>query len=412
MDEEPRNLSAAVTVQVDGSRSRRRPPAPVIVAVAAAMGLAGCGPRPMVSTPGGATSPSRADRPMRLEVAAVCELARDTSRPSSDPARVGGLSGLLHEPERGTYLAVSDDQRVPRMYRLRLAIDGHDCRAEVLDTMVLRWPDDATPAREARDFEDLTRGPDGSLLLVNEHDAGPLPITMPGLHRFTEAGQYIESIPVPPHAIPGPGSGVRDNAAFEGVTMSRGGDRIYVAPEQPLVQDDDVATFARGGASRLFEYHRDGDRFLVGRELIVPIDPLPHPGDILAEWADTGIVSLVTLDDGSLLMMERSFVKGTASGRPASRNDILLSRIRLDRADDVTPLNSLRGALARPVEKQRLLSLREVIADLPPWLAMLDNFEGMTLGPRLADGSASLVLVSDDNFSEAQRTAFIVLRIR
>ena len=41
----------------------------------------------------------------------------------------------------------------------------------------------------------------------------------------------------------------------------------------------------------------------------------------------------------------------------------------------------------------------------------VDNIEGMTLGPRLSDGSQSLILVSDDNFNEEQVTQFWLFRL-
>jgi len=54
------------------------------------------------------------------------------------------------------------------------------------------------------------------------------------------------------------------------------------------------------------------------------------------------------------------------------------------------------------VRKKLLLDLSEL--GIP-----LYNLEGMTLGPRLPDGSQSIVLVSDDSFDEAQKTQFILL---
>jgi hypothetical protein len=42
----------------------------------------------------------------------------------------------------------------------------------------------------------------------------------------------------------------------------------------------------------------------------------------------------------------------------------------------------------------------------------LDNLEGMALGPRLPDGSRSLLVVSDDNFKEAQMTQFLLFRLK
>ena len=44
---------------------------------------------------------------------------------------------------------------------------------------------------------------------------------------------------------------------------------------------------------------------------------------------------------------------------------------------------------------------------LPP-----DNWEGLTIGPRLSDGRSTLVLVSDDNFSPLQANHVAVLAPR
>lgn len=351
----------------------------------------------------------------RIDVLAACAYQPANDTPRSDPGRVGGLSGLAYEPDTGTWLAVSDDQGVPRLHRFRLHLEGASCRPELLDTIALQWPTPSTVARRARDFEDLVRLADGSLLLVSEADDADddgSPLGAPGIHHVTSAGVVRQSLPVPRHVVPRPGTGVRDNAAFESIAVTADGGRVFVAVEQPLLQDDDVATFSRGGASRLLEFRREGDGYVASREFSLPIDPVPHPRDIRPRGADIGVVALVALDDATLLMLERSFVHGTRDGGRATRNDILLSRLVLDEADDVTSVASLRGAFVRPLVKQRLLSLADVAGALPPALASLDNFEGMAFGPRQADGSATLVLVSDDNFNPAQRTAFVVLRLR
>jgi len=46
---------------------------------------------------------------------------------------------------------------------------------------------------------------------------------------------------------------------------------------------------------------------------------------------------------------------------------------------------------------------------LPPRLANLENFEAMTFGPPLADGRRTLLLLSDNNCSDTQVTALVVL---
>jgi hypothetical protein len=42
---------------------------------------------------------------------------------------------------------------------------------------------------------------------------------------------------------------------------------------------------------------------------------------------------------------------------------------------------------------------------------VLGNLEGMTFGPRLPDGSRTLVFVSDNNFSSGQLTQFLAFKV-
>ena len=51
--------------------------------------------------------------------------------------------------------------------------------------------------------------------------------------------------------------------------------------------------------------------------------------------------------------------------------------------------------------------VRELVLDFDELGIALDNLEGMAFGPDLPDGRRTLVLVSDDNFSETQVTQFL-----
>jgi len=55
---------------------------------------------------------------------------------------------------------------------------------------------------------------------------------------------------------------------------------------------------------------------------------------------------------------------------------------------------------------------KELLLDLNTLEIQLDNLEGMTLGPRLSDGSQSLIMISDDNFNALQKTQILVFRIK
>jgi len=72
-------------------------------------------------------------------------------------------------------------------------------------------------------------------------------------------------------------------------------------------------------------------------------------------------------------------------------------------ATDVSKLDSLAGQSYTPVRKTLLYDFARA-GFLP------DNIEGLALGPRLADGSRTLVLVSDNNFELLQQTQIVALR--
>jgi hypothetical protein len=92
-------------------------------------------------------------------------------------------------------------------------------------------------------------------------------------------------------------------------------------------------------------------------------------------------------------------------------NHLRIFRISLEGATDISAIDSLRGREdVRPVQKTLLLDLGE-LTGLGPELEGLDNFEGMALGPPASDGSRTLLLVSDDNFSPKQHTVFLLFRL-
>ena len=76
-------------------------------------------------------------------------------------------------------------------------------------------------------------------------------------------------------------------------------------------------------------------------------------------------------------------------------------------ATDTSQIASLKGSLngIEPVKKRLLLNLNEL--GIP-----LDNLQGMTFGPRLPDGTQSLLIVSDDDFNDEQVTQFLLFRLK
>ena len=114
-----------------------------------------------------------------------------------------------------------------------------------------------------------------------------------------------------------------------------------------------------------------------------------------------GLVDLLALNGTTLLTLERGVRRDGQDESGAASHTHPHLQDRCSAATDIAALDSLKGhSEIVPVTKTLLLDLATVQSLSPELAPSLDNFEGMTFGPRLPDGRATLLLVSDDNFSE------------
>ena len=182
--------------------------------------------------------------------------------------------------------------------------------------------------------------------------------------------------------------------------MTPSGRYLFTGTEAAVVQDGPPATVAAGSPARILRY--DLKRGTLDRQFVYWTDPIAEPPVPATQFAVSGLVELLPLNKNSLLSMERSF----SVGAPGTGNTIKLYSVSLQHADDVNGFDSLATLLAsvRPAEKTLLLDLD--VLGIP-----LDNVEGMAFGKKLPDGRRSLILVSDNNFSPAAFTQFLLFAV-
>ena len=317
----------------------------------------------------------------------------------------GGISGLTTRDEGREIYGISDAQKGGRIYRFALEDAGGALRIETLTVVSLAM----APGDESPDHEGIALLPDGTFAVSAEGTSNeprqPSSVAIYGRH-----GDFMRRLPIPEKFVPEPNGsatkGARGNAGFESLTLSPDGARLFTAAETALLQDGDPATFDAGARTRILEFVSRRDTYEPAREFAYDLEPVTKvpftPGVFI-----NGLVDLLALDRSTLLALERGFVanKDTPGGGHCR---IRLYRISLTGATDVSSLESLKEhPEVVPVKKTLLTDLSDVqglSADLVP---NLDNFEGLTFGPRLPDGRATLLLVSDDNFHAEQRTWFL-----
>jgi hypothetical protein len=330
-------------------------------------------------------------------------------------ARFGGVSGIVFDPTAGPtnndLLGICDDRDTSRLFIFRTEGRGAEFRVHLR----AYFPLPSGPGSpDALDAEGIVMTRTGRIYVASEGVQHREPRTPPSITMYNRRVEYLGRLPVPDRFIPpdhGPITrGVRENGAFESLAITPDERHLFTAAELPLAQDGPVPSFARGGLTRILEYVADGDSFSPAREFAYPLDPAAG-ADFTPRLVINGVVELLAMGPKDLLVLERSFAQ-EAGGEERTVTRIRIYRASLEGATDVSAVESLdRQRRIRPARKRLLLDLAAV-KGLSAELALLDNFEGMAFGPALPDGSRTLLLVSDDNFSPRQRTSFLLLRIR
>ncbi len=310
------------------------------------------------------------------------------SQVAGTPQRFGGISGLVYEPDRSAWLAISDTWAREHYFEIRISLQRetssgpprYSIEAEVAGALAL--------ADHFRDPEGLAISPGGDQLAV-VYEVPPIVAVV------ARDGTSIATLPVPPEVL----AGCSSNRGLESVAWvaRSGAQEIWAGTEATLKQDRASMGPGGGGASRISIFEA-GSRALKG-QAIYPLEP--EPLSMLGLPSLNWLTDLCALPDGRVLALERSlsvplgyaaclFVVEGAAGEPAT----------------------MPGGSAVPVlVKRRLADLR---ADLG--LTYLGNLEAMALGPPIEDdlGGRLLIIMADDNFGRdgQQGTQVIALRLK
>ena len=336
---------------------------------------------------------------------------------------IGGLSGLTYSPTDDTFYVVSDDRsdKAPaRFYQFKLALDraAKPTGIEFLEVVTLQNDQGEPFALGTIDAEGIAITPQGTVWVSSEGHAKR------DIHPFVRefnltTGKPLRNIYYPDHYVPKDVTqaksdrkagqdalrqGIQDNQGFESLTLSANAARLsplepyrlFTATESDLEQDklaEDLEP-TQGPRPRLMHYYVEKSRIDLIGEYLYPLEPRPMGSD------NYGLVELLSLDgSGRFLALERSL--GLTGFK------VKIFQMVLAGAQDTSALPIVKN-LPKAVKSAQ----KELLLDLQTLDLTLDNLEGMTLGPRLPDGTQSLIMISDDNFNKLQKTQLLVFRIK
>lgn len=321
---------------------------------------------------------------------------------------VGGLSAIAYNRQQDVFYVLSDDrsERSPaRFYTFKLKVKQTDDAAMAIDSFepeaVTILSDESGEYQPGSiDPEGIAISPRNTIFISSEGD--PTKDVKPFIGEFElQTGKKLTDLRLPKRYFAteeSPDRGIQQNLAFESLTISRTEPpqdpfRIFTATESALIQDESLETEERTRI-RLLHYTINpvGDPVLLAEHLYL-LEPAP------VEVISNGLTELFALQtEGYFLSLERTFGFAGAGAK--------IFEVVIGNATDTTNIASLKGNISQvqPLRKKLLL-------DLEGLGIYLDNLEGMTVGPRLPDGSQSLLLVSDDNFSEDQISQLLLFRL-
>jgi hypothetical protein len=322
---------------------------------------------------------------------------------------VGGLSGIDYDSANKNYVLMSDDRtttdsnNAPRFYTANMTFNETSFSGvQFLSTVAMKQPDGTAypkvPDVKVADPESVRIDPvSGNLVWTSEGDrtinATVSRIIDPFIREMRPDGTYVREYALPAmFRMSANETGPRGNLAFEGFTFTPDKNRAVVISEGPLFSDGPVPTPSAGAVSRITVFDRSTGAAVA--QYAYPVDKVQAVPVPATAFAVSGATEIVALTNTRFLVLERSFSVGVVG------NQVRLYEIDLGNATNVLNSAALLAGAYTPVSKRLVLDFETLKAQL----GGIANLEGMTFGPKLANGRDSLVVVADDNFPNADST--------
>ena len=318
---------------------------------------------------------------------------------------VGGLSGIDYDAQKNQYYLISDDpsQFSPaRIYTAEIEIGN--AKIDTIKftgvTFMLQqngqpYPKYGTTKKLKPDGESVRYNPKSQQLLWSSEGErlfknGDTMIVQPTLTNIKLDGKFIDTIPLPQgFKFNKTETGLRKNALFEGTTYADNFKTLYASLEEPMYDDGRQAAFEYDQAlTRILKFDVKSKQNIA--QYAYNLGSLPVKPSVENDWNVNGISEILAINNHTLLVMERAWAKGHDD-----HTFIKLYQVDLNGAANEINNPSFITNPPKPLQKKLLF-------DFDSLNRHIDNFEGVTFGPKLPNGHNTLIFVVDNNFAKTQ----------
>ena len=326
--------------------------------------------------------------------------------------KVGGLSGIDYDAKNELYYLISDDRSMfndSRFYTAKIRLfenklEGIDFQSvstlkNETGTAYGNW--NTTPTTSS-DPEDIRFNPKTNTLVWSSEGARVITadkevLQDPSLNFMDLKGDFLGNITLPENLkMQKQEKGPRNNGTLEGITFDKKYKHIYTNIEEPLFEDGDQANTSKGGLIRFYQF--DAKTKKNTAQYGYQLEPIAREPNPKGAFGVNGVSAIQYYGKNQLLVVERSYSTGTQACT------IKVFLCDLKKATNVKNYLSLQNQKLELASKKLMLNMDDLGI-------FIDNIEGLTFGPKLANGNPSLLFVSDNNFSDKQKTQILVFEL-
>ncbi|TDE02081.1 esterase-like activity of phytase family protein [Flavobacterium sandaracinum] len=326
--------------------------------------------------------------------------------------KVGGLSGIDYDAKNDLYYLICDDRSMfneARFYTAKIPLLENKIQNIVFQSVNYLKNESGdvygnwnTTPNTSTDPEDIRYNPKTNTLVWSSEGARVITgdkqvLQDPSLNFMDLKGNFLGNVTLPENLkMQQQEKGPRNNGTLEGITFDKKYKNIYTNIEEPLFEDGDQANTSNGGYIRIYQF--DAKTKKNTAQFGYKLEPIALEPNPKGSFAVNGVSAIQYYGKNQLLVVERSYSTGTQ----ACTVKVFLCDLK--KATDVKNYNSLQN--------QKLdLASKKLILNMDDLGIFIDNIEGLTFGPKLANGNSSLIFVSDNNFSEKQKTQVLVFEV-
>ncbi|HEY9635189.1 MAG TPA: esterase-like activity of phytase family protein [Coleofasciculaceae cyanobacterium] len=272
------------------------------------------------------------------------------------------------------------------------------------------------------DPEGFVVAPNGNFYISDEYG--------PSLLEFQPNGKLVRRFQIPQNVLPIDSNnkpnystassvkivkGRQLNRGFEGLAISPDGKKLYALLQDPLAEEGQPnGTYSRNLRLVIFDTKKGSStaQYIYSLESLSSINSRIEKSEDAfkpdQQGRSIGISAIAALNEHEFLVLERDN-RGFGVEDPTSKKPVAskrLYKIDLRGATDVSRL-SLKGTNTLPTNVKPVKKSSSPFLDIAKALKDVQNkvpekFEGLTFGPKLADGSYALILATDNDFSVTQ----------